>query len=78
MKMTVTMEEAALSPVPPRAPRRYLRLGQVLDRIPVSKASFYAGIKTGRFPAPTHIGRLSVWPEEKIDDLALAIEEGKL
>lgn len=33
---------------------RLLRLKEVLDILPVSKSSFWAGIKTGRYPKPTY------------------------
>jgi prophage regulatory protein len=32
--------------------RRYLRLPQVLERIPVSKSTWWAGVKKGIFPKP--------------------------
>ncbi|WLC16276.1 helix-turn-helix transcriptional regulator [Bradyrhizobium diazoefficiens] len=42
--------------------------------IPVSRATWWAGIKSGRFPAPLSLGgRLRVWREEDIRKL---IEEG--
>lgn len=52
----------------------FLRLPQVLSLIPVSRASFYAGIKSGIYPAPCRLGSLrSVgW---KADDIRLLIEE---
>ena len=34
--------------------------------IPVSKATLYRMIQTGRFPAPTKLGRISVWQEADI------------
>ena len=44
----------------------FLRLNQIIGQpkatppvpaiVPVSKATWYAGIKTGRYPAPVHIG----------------------
>jgi len=29
--------------------------------IPLSKTAWYAGIKSGKYPPPTHLGRTSVW-----------------
>ena len=29
--------------------------------IPISKTQWYAGIKAGVYPAPTHLGRTAVW-----------------
>lgn len=34
--------------------------------IPVSRSTFYAGIKSGIFPAPEKIGHVSVWNLEEI------------
>ena len=34
--------------------------------IPVSKATLYRMILAGRFPAPTKLGRISVWQEAEI------------
>jgi prophage regulatory protein len=35
--------------------------------IPVSKSAFYAGIKSKKYPAPSHaLGRVSVWRLEDI------------
>ncbi|WP_127088301.1 helix-turn-helix transcriptional regulator [Aquabacter cavernae] len=49
---------------------RLLRLQQVIGPegpIPVSRATWWRGIKDGRFPRPVHIGqRLRVWRESEI------------
>lgn len=49
---------------------RLLRLQQVLapeGPIPVSRSTWWRGIKDGRFPRPVHIGqRLRVWRESEI------------
>jgi predicted DNA-binding transcriptional regulator AlpA len=40
----------------------FLRLPQVLALIPVSRSSWWAGIKTGRFPAPVKLSpRCTAW-----------------
>ncbi len=54
--------------------RRLLKLPEVLHRLPISKSSFYAGIKAGRFPKPIKLGGASVWRD---DDIA-AIERGEV
>lgn len=41
-------------------PDALLRQRQVLELFPVSAATWWAGIKTGRFPAPVRIGPNSV------------------
>lgn len=60
----------------------FLRLDQILGSpkyglsplIPVSKSTWWAGIKTGRFPTPIKLGpRTTAWRVEDIRDL---IENG--
>lgn len=47
-----------------------IRIDEVLKRLPVSRASFYAGIKTGLYPKPLRIGKRSVaWREHDIEGL---------
>ncbi len=52
---------------------RFLRLREVLapgGPIPVSKSTWWAGIKDGRFPKPVKLGRrISVWRAEDIEHL---------
>lgn len=51
-----------------------LRLPAVLALIPVSRASWYAGVKSGRFPQPVSIGRRSVaW---RASDIQVIVREG--
>ena len=40
--------------------RRFLRLRQVLELFPVSRSTWYAGVKDGRYPAPIKIGSRAV------------------
>lgn len=45
----------------------FLRLPEVLALIPVSKSTWWAGIKDGRFPAPVKLGpRTTAWRAEDI------------
>lgn len=52
----------------------YLREWQILGDpeanipplIPVSRATWRRGCKTGRFPAPVKNGRINIWPVESI------------
>lgn len=54
---------------------RLLRLPQVLEIIPVSKAAFYKGISAKKFPAPIKISsRLSVWKLTEIRDCVARME----
>lgn len=48
----------------------FLRLPQVLARIPVSKSSWWDGVRTGRFPKSIKLGaRITVWLKSDIDQL---------
>lgn len=47
-----------------------LRLPQVLARFPVSRSSWYKGIKEGRYPRQVKLGeRMSGWRKSDIDRL---------
>lgn len=53
---------------------RLLRLNQVLELIPISKSSWWAGCKSGRFPKPIKLGpRTTVWRET---DIIAILENG--
>jgi predicted DNA-binding transcriptional regulator AlpA len=46
---------------------RLLRLPQVLQLIPISKSSWWLGIREGRYPKPIKLGpRISAWKESDI------------
>lgn len=48
----------------------FLRLSQVLHFVPVSKSSWWAGIKAGRYPRPVKLGpRTTAWRAEDIRQL---------
>lgn len=48
----------------------FLRLPQVLQFIPVSKSTWWDGVKTGRFPEPVKLGgRITAWRAEDIHTL---------
>jgi len=48
--------------------KRFLRLPQVLERIPVSKSTWWAGVRKGLYPKPVKLSeRTSAWPESEID-----------
>ena len=51
----------------------YLRLPQVLELIPVSKSTFWAGVRSGRYPQPTRaLGeRITAW---RVEDIRALIE----
>jgi len=49
---------------------RFLRLPQVLERIPVSKSSWWNGCRSGIYPTPIKLSaRTTVWKESDIDEL---------
>ena len=50
-----------------------LRLPEVLHFIPVGKSTWWAGVKSGRFPKPVKLGqRMTAW---KAADIRRLIEE---
>jgi prophage regulatory protein len=53
----------------------FLRLKQVLKLIPVSKATWWNGCKTGQFPKPFKLApRITAW---KVSDIQNCIEKFK-
>ncbi|VVE88132.1 hypothetical protein PBR20603_02081 [Pandoraea bronchicola] len=54
-----------------------LRLPEVLAIIPVSRATWYEGIKSGRFPAQVKLGpRIAAWRRSDIDRLLASLASG--
>lgn len=55
----------------------FLRIRQILapvGPIPVSKSTWWAGVKDGRFPKPLKLGnRVTVW---RVEDIRQLIKEG--
>ncbi len=48
----------------------FLRLSAILKLIPVSKSTWWEGVKTGRFPKPVKLGpRVTAWRVEDIRQL---------
>jgi prophage regulatory protein len=59
--------------------RRFLRLPQVLERIPVSKSTWWSGVRKGIFPKPVKLSaRTTAWCESDVDQLCLRLENGNL
>lgn len=49
---------------------RLLRLPQVLERVPVSRSTWWAGVAAGRYPAGIKLSaRTTAWRESDIADL---------
>lgn len=64
---------------------RFYRLTQIIGdkkkgivpMIPVSRAAWYAGIKSGRYPAGVRLGERTVaWPADVIDALCARLASG--
>jgi predicted DNA-binding transcriptional regulator AlpA len=54
----------------------FVRLPQVLSVIPLGKSSWWAGVKSGRFPKPIKLSvRCTVWKAEDIRNLINDIGE---
>ncbi len=48
----------------------FVRLPTILAMYPVAKSTWWAGIRTGRFPKPVKLGpRISAWRVEDIREL---------
>ena len=49
---------------------RLLKLSEVLKLVPVSKSTWWEGVRTGRFPQPVKLGlRMTRWRKSDIDKL---------
>ena len=60
----------------PQPAERFLRLAQVLTIVPVGKSTWWAGVKSGRFPKPIKIGaRTTCWRLSDIDALVREYSE---
>jgi predicted DNA-binding transcriptional regulator AlpA len=64
---------------------RYLRLWQIIGSkkfgtqpiIPLSRSSWLAGVKDGRFPKPIKLGpRVTVWNANEVLDLIISGKDG--
>jgi predicted DNA-binding transcriptional regulator AlpA len=79
------MTEKATAPLLPES--GFLRLAQIIGRsagkgrpalppiIPVSRSTWWAGVKSGRYPPPTHVlgPRITAW---RVEDVRSLIEHG--
>ncbi len=51
-------------------PHGFLRIKQVLGKIPVSRSAWWQGVKDGKFPPPVKLGpRTTAWRASDIDVL---------
>ncbi len=61
-----------MSPFPTLPATGYLKLDAIIGPnglIPISKSSWYAGIRAGIYPPPVKFGTRSLWPVETIRPL---------
>ncbi len=57
----------------------YIRLNQILQVIPVCKATWWNGVNSGRYPKPVKISaRCTAWRVEEIKELVDAINSQQL
>ena len=57
-------------------PNRMLRLPQVLELYPVSRSTWYAGVKSCEFPASKRLSKGTVgWSEDEIIKLAQSLSK---
>lgn len=52
---------------------QFLRIDQVLEKIPISRSSWWAGCKSGRYPKPVKLGpRTTAW---RLSDINALLEK---
>lgn len=57
----------------------FIRLPQVLEVIPIGKSTWWAGVKSGRFPAGVKIGpATTAWRVDDIRDLLKRMSQGEI
>ena len=56
----------------------FMRLSAILRIIPIGKSTWWAGVKSGRFPRPVKLGpRTTAWRCEDIRKLILQFSSGE-
>ncbi|MFV0675531.1 helix-turn-helix transcriptional regulator [Variovorax sp. tm] len=69
LKATMTRDTESMPPAD-----RLLRLPEVLTKVPVGRASWWKGVKDGRYPAAIKLGpRTSAWRASDIDKLIASL-----
>lgn len=67
----IVVSDASTSALPATG---FLRLPAVLTLIPVGRATWWAGVKSGRYPAPVKLGpRMTAWRAEDVRSLINAL-----
>lgn len=57
----------------------FIRVPEIIKLIPIGKSSWWAGVKSGRYPKPVKLGkRTTAWRVEEIRNLIANLDkEGK-
>lgn len=45
---------------------KLIRIEQALELVPVSRSNWWAGCKSGRYPQPIRLGRVTCWLESEV------------
>ena len=53
----------------------FLDIPKILAVIPISKSSWWAGVKSGKYPKPIKHGGRTFWKAQDIQDLIESIEK---
>lgn len=54
----------------------FVRIPTILSFVPVSKSTWWQGVKTGKYPRPVKHGGFTFWKAEDIHDLIESISNG--
>lgn len=55
----------------------YYRFSDVMKIFPVCRSAWFAGVRTGKYPAPIKHGRTSFWRKVDIHKLVRAVEQSE-
>ena len=57
-----------------KGPQRLIRLDEVLELLPISKSTWWDGIRTGKYPTPVKLGdRITCW---RLEDVLELVDKG--
>ncbi|WP_198927605.1 helix-turn-helix transcriptional regulator [Agrobacterium radiobacter] len=62
------MQQHATSGEKPTEPMRFLRVKQVLERVPVARSTIWRMSESGEFPRSIKIGSATFWVESEVDE----------
>ena len=61
-------------PITDTQPRRLIRLHEVLSLIPISRSTWWEGVRSGKYPAPIKLGdRITCW---RLRDICELVQRG--